>query len=313
VSTTEQTTPRSSTSAARPDPRVAVVVITHNRAETLGRTLARLRELPERPHVVVADNASSDGTAELLAARFPDVELLALERNLGAVARNRAVERLDTPYVAFCDDDTWWEPGSLRAAADALDRHPSLAVVNARIVVVRTGATDPICEEMAESPVPARDGQPGHPLLSFLGGAVVVRRSAFLAAGGFSSRLHLGGEEELLATDLATAGWTMSYLPHLTVHHDAAAREGHARRRVGIRNTLWFGWLRRPAFAALRRTVRLARTVPRDRVSLGGFLDALRGLPWVLRERRPVPPRVEADLRLLEPQQASSRARRYVS
>jgi hypothetical protein len=52
--------------------------------------------------------------------------------------------------------------------------------------------------------------------------------------------------------------------------------------------------------------------VPRDRTSAEAVLHALRGLPWVLRERRVVPPRVEANLRLLEAPQRNSNARRYV-
>ena len=82
---------------------------------------------------------------------------------------------------------------------------------------------------------------------------------------------------------------------------------------VGIRNTLWFTWLRRPAGAALRRTVQLAGTVPRDAVSARAFAAALAGLPWVLRERRPVPPPVESAIRLLDAPRRASSARRYVS
>ena len=82
---------------------------------------------------------------------------------------------------------------------------------------------------------------------------------------------------------------------------------------VGLRNTLWFTWLRRPLWPALRRTLHLARTVPRDRVSALAALDALRGLPWVVAERRPLPPSVEARMRALEPSQSASTARRYVS
>ena len=59
--------------------------------------------------------------------------------------------------------------------------------------------------------------------------------------------------------------------------------------------------------------MRLASSVPHDRVSLAGFLDAARGIPWVAVERRVVPPEVEAGYRLLEESQQHSRARRYVS
>lgn len=168
--------------------------------------------------------------------------------------------------------------------------------------------------ELRDSPVPGPGWLPGPALGSFLAGASVLRREAFLECGGFSRRLWLGGEEELLAVDLATAGWELCYLEELTVHHQASERrDAHGRRRVGLRNTLWFTWLRRPLRAALRRTAHLARTVPRDRVSALAALDALRGLPWVLAERRCVPPRVEARLASLEASQENSRARRYVS
>jgi len=299
---------------AEPDPRVAVVVITHQRREELLTAVARLLDLPERPHVVVVDNGSTDGTADAVRERFPDVELIASAENLGAVGRNVGVARLDTPYVAFCDDDTWWEPGSLRTAADALDAHPRLAVVTARILVEPGGREDPVVPELRDSPVRGADWLPGPALGSFLAGASVLRREAFRQVGGFSERLWLGGEEELMAGDLAAAGWELCYLPELTVHHQASrARDPHRRRRDGIRNTVWTTWLRRPLRPALRRTLHLLRTVPRDRVTALALADALRGLSWVLRERRVLPPHAEARFAALEQAQRRSTARRYVS
>jgi GT2 family glycosyltransferase len=297
-----------------PDPRVAVVVITHQRREELLATLARLARLPERPRVVVVDNGSTDGTAAAVRERFPHMEVIPCRENLGAVGRNLGVARLDMPYVAFCDDDIWWEPGSLRTAADVLDAHPGLAVVTARILVEPAGTEDPIVPELRDSPICGADWLPGPALGSFLAGASVLRREAFLAVGGFSERLWLGGEEELMAADLAASGWELCYLPALTVHHEASrTRDPHRRRRDGIRNTLWTTWLRRPLGPALRRTLGLLRTVPRDRVTARGLLEAIGGLPWVVRERRVLPPHVEARFAALEETQRRSSARRYVS
>jgi GT2 family glycosyltransferase len=295
------------------EPRVGVVVITWQRREEALAAVGRLCALPERPPVVLVDNGSTDGTAAAVRARFPDVEVVALPENVGAVGRNVGVDRLRTPYVAFCDDDTWWEPGSLRRAADVLDTYPRLAVANARIVVEPGGADDPIVAELRDSPVPGPDWLPGPALGSFLAGASVVRRSAFVAAGGFSSRLWLGGEEELLATDLLSAGWELCYLEDLVVHHQASKlRDARLRRRVGLRNTLWFTWLRRPFAPAMRRTLFLARTVPRDRTSALGAWDAARGLPWLIANRRPRPATVEARLSGLDATQRASTARKYV-
>src|SRR3954454_18078448 len=298
----------------RPDPRVAVVVITHQRRDELLLAVDRLLALPEQPHVVVVDNGSTDGTASAVRERFPQVELVASPENLGAVGRNVGVARVDTPYVAFCDDDTWWDPGALRTAPDVLAAPPRLAVVTARILVEPGGREDPIVPELRDSPVRGADWLPGPALGSFLAGASVLRRQAFDEVGGFCERLWLGGEEELMAGDLAAAGWELCYLPELTVHHQASkARSPHRRRRDGIRNTLWTTWLRRPLVPALRRTLHLLRTVPRDRVTARGLLAAVRGLPWVLRERRALPPHAEARFSAREDAQRSSTARRYVS
>jgi GT2 family glycosyltransferase len=299
---------------ARPDQRLTVVVITHNRRAELLRTLGLLRGLPERPPVIVVDNGSADGTAEAVRAGCPEVRLLTPGANLGAAGRNLAVAEVRTPYAAFCDDDTWWEPRSLARAADLLDAHPRLASVTGRIVVEPAGVDDPICAELRDSPVRGPAWLPGPALMSILAGASVVRVAAFREVGGFSRRLWLGGEEELFAADLAALGWWMVYAEDVVVHHQASVlRDPHLRRRHGIRNTLWFTWLRRSPTAALRRTAELARTVPRDRHSLLAFGEALRGLPWIFRERRPLPPAVERQLRRLEEPQRRSAARRYVS
>ncbi|HEY0717939.1 MAG TPA: glycosyltransferase [Streptosporangiaceae bacterium] len=292
---------------------MTVVVITRNRRAELLRTLAKLAGLPERPAVIVVDNGSDDGTAAQVRWEHPGVELIAARGNLGAVGRNLAVRRVTTPYVAFCDDDTWWEPGALTLAAGALDAHPDVASVTARIVVEPDGTDDPITPELAGSPLPGRPGLPGPVLLSIMAGASVLRAQPFREAGGFSPRLWLGGEEELLCADLISRGHYLCYLPAAIVHHQASTlRDPAGRRLLGIRNTLWFTWLRRPAGPALRRTIELAATVPRDRISAAAFVAAARGLPWVLRERRPAPPMVEAWIQLLDEPRRASPARRYV-
>jgi GT2 family glycosyltransferase len=289
-----------------------VVVITHDRRAELLHTLGRLRDLPERPTVIVVDNGSADGTADAVAEDFPEVLLLTPGSNLGAVGRNLGVAHARTPYVAFCDDDTWWEPGSLAGAARLLDAHPRLAAVNARIVVEPSGAEDPVVAELRDSPLPRPPWLPGPALGSFLAGATVVRRAAFEEAGGFHPRLWFNGEEELLATDLLSAGWWIAYAESLTVHHAASERrDPTGRRTLGLRNTLWFTWLRRPLRPALARTAHLLRTVPRDAASARAVLLALGGLPWVLAERRPVTPAVEAGIAALEAARRGSPARRY--
>jgi glycosyltransferase involved in cell wall biosynthesis len=280
--------------------RVSVVMITHNRRDEALRTLEAMTSLPDAAPIVVADNASTDGTADAVADLFPNVSLLRCDRNLGALARNLAVRQIQTPYVAFCDDDTRWQPGALTRAVELLDTYPGLASVTGRCLVEPDLREDPITPELRDSPVRGPDWLPGPALLGVL-------------AGGFSPRMWLGGEEELLALDLAAHGWWMCWDPDIVIHHaPSQARDARRRRQLGIRNTLWTMWLRRPVRSAARRTVDVLRSAPRDLATVAAVAEALRGLPWVLAERRVVPPSVEEGLRSLEESQRHSTARRYV-
>jgi GT2 family glycosyltransferase len=275
-------------------PRVSVVVLTHNRAPELARTLAHTLALPERPPVIVVDNGSGDGTAAMVAARFPEVRLIRLRENFGAAARNVGARSAATRYVAFCDDDTAWAPGSLALAEALLDDHPRVAALSARVLVGAERREDPACAAMAASPLPSWD-LPGRAVVGFLAGASVFRRDAFLDAGGYEPRFFIGGEEALLAYDLLARGWRIVYSDRLTVHHHPSSyRDAGARRRLLLRNALWVAWLRRPFPSALARTLRVLWAGLPDRAAIAGCVDALRGLPWVLRNRRVIPPHVEA-------------------
>ncbi|MGI8595968.1 MAG: glycosyltransferase family 2 protein [Thermoleophilaceae bacterium] len=278
----------------------AVVIATRNRPLELAATVGRLRDLPERPSVVVVDNASDAGS---VAPAFddPEVEVVRLSRNLGGAARTVGARRIASPYVAFSDDDSWWAPGALGKAADILDAHPSLGLVAARVLVGPRESEDPVCEAMRSSPLPPRSYLPGPPVLGFVACGAVVRRSAFLEVGGFHPHFGIGGEEELLALDLAATGWELAYVDHIVAHHHPSpSRDPAARRRGQIRNALWSAWLRRPVGAAARATVRLVAGHPRRREAAGALRDALRGVRWVARERQAVPPAVERAVRMLE-------------
>jgi GT2 family glycosyltransferase len=286
--------------------QVTVVVATRNRRPGLCRTLAHLAGLPEQPPIVVVDNGSDDGTAAAVRDQFPRVELIALPRNLGAHARNHGVRRARTRYVALSDDDSWWEPGALTRAVKVLDAYPEVGLIAGATLVGEQDSPDPLNSVLAASPLP-RGELPGPRLLGFLGCAAVARRDAFLAAGGYSRLLRIGGEEELLAYDLAAAGWPIVYQPDVVVHHwPSAARDARRRRVQELRNHALIGWLRRPLAHAWGETARLAAAAHRDRdpVTARALAETLSQLPRALLLRRALPPGVEADIRLLEQSRA---------
>ena len=274
--------------------KVTIVIATRDRAPELRRSLPR-HAVHQAP-VIVVDNASSDDTAAVAGAAGASV--IRLPRNIGAAARNVGAEAADTPYVAFADDDSWWAPGALDTAAEILDAHPRAALLAARVLVGDQERVDPVSQQMERSPLDAPDGLPGRAILGFLACSIVLRRAAFLDAGGFSAALHFGGEEDLLALDLAAAGWGLAYVPGLVVHHHPSelVRDPAGRRRREARNRLLTAWLRRP----LPVLVRTALASLGSAEARSGLLDAVRSLPGLVRARRPLPPEVEAARKRLD-------------
>ncbi|MBJ7601515.1 MAG: glycosyl transferase [Candidatus Nephthysia bennettiae] len=280
--------------------RVAIVIVTRDRCQTLLKSLDHLAALGEGHRVVVVDNGSTDGTLGMVSRRHPQVLLLPLEHNLGSAARTAGAAAVEEPYVALCDDDSWWAPGSLARAERVLDDHPALGLIAGRVLIGDAEREDPTCRLMSGSPLPRHPGQAGAPVLGFLACAAVFRRSAYLEAGGFHPNFGVGGEETLLSVDLASTGWQLAYVPEVVAHHHPPPRpDSAARRRRQARNSLWLTWLRRPLPGALRQTAGLIHSAFKDPAVARGLADAVAGGSWVFRERRPVGHDLERGLRAL--------------
>jgi GT2 family glycosyltransferase len=273
---------------------VTVVVASRNRRDDLLASLPR-HEAP----VVLVDNASTDDTVAAVREAHPEVTVLTLDRNVGARARTVGVERAGTPFVAFADDDSWWAPGDLARAVDLLRAHPRCALVNARILVGPEERLDPVCTEMAASPLPAPVELPGPAVLGFVACAAIVRTEAFAEVGGFDTVVRFPGEEERVALDLAAAGWGMAYVDDLVVHHHPSPRRhSPEERRAAIwRSRLLTAVLRLP----LREVAALCAGALRDgKAGRAGLLHGLRDVPAALRGRRTIPAWLQEQRRLLE-------------
>jgi GT2 family glycosyltransferase len=158
---------------------------------------------------------------------------------------------------------------------------------------------DPICRDMATSPLGTAEDLPGPSVLGFLACGAVVRAEAYLAAGGFDEVIFFMGEEERLALDLETLGWGLAYVDAVVAHHyPSPSRDPEAQRARALRNRLLTTVLRRPWPVVLRTALEELRGGPAGRLAVR---DAARVLPAALRERRPLPAEVELRRRLLGP------------
>jgi GT2 family glycosyltransferase len=115
----------------KPAPRVSVAVVSHNRVELLRRCLASLEQAQGREtfQVVVVDNGSRDGSAEL-EREFPALQWIRLPKNFGMTkAWNLGWRAADAEYVLFLHSDTEVEPGAILKLADALDANEDAVAV----------------------------------------------------------------------------------------------------------------------------------------------------------------------------------------
>src|SRR3954451_13295931 len=93
-------------------PRVTLAILAYNRRDAVCDTLRKMLEdldYPGELEPIVVDNASTDGTHELIAKEFPDVDVIRTERNLGASAWNRALAAGTGDWFLILDDDCYLE------------------------------------------------------------------------------------------------------------------------------------------------------------------------------------------------------------
>ena len=194
--------------------QATVVIPTLNGAALLTETLEALAAQTVEHAVVVVDNASTDGTAELLAERFPRVRVVRLDENAGfGRAVNRGVELADTEVVVLVNNDVVCEPEFLeRLLAPLADERVSMAAG----VLLQHERPDLVDSAGIELDVTLRSWDVGwnRPLgdlpasepVGPCGGAAAYRTEAFRAVGGFDETFFAYWEDVDLALRLRLAG-----------------------------------------------------------------------------------------------------------
>ncbi len=116
---------------------LSVVIVGWNAKHYLELCLTSLYEAPPRRsmEVLVVDNASSDGSSEMIKTQFPQVKLIRREENLGfAKGNNVAIRQCQGRYIALVNPDVIVFPGCLDALADFLDQNPKVGNVGPRVL-----------------------------------------------------------------------------------------------------------------------------------------------------------------------------------
>jgi hypothetical protein len=292
-----------------PGPRVSVVVLSWNTRALLAACLVSLRDAPDAAtrQVIVVDNASADGSADMVARDFPEATLLRQPSNLGYTAGNNAGAACATGELLFLlNSDTELRPGALDALVAFLDGHPGHGACAPRLDRP-DGTPQPSCktfptlrtavfyDTVFDRWFPGNRVLPHYEMREFdhastrdveqpPGAALLVRRALFERLGGLDERMWLFYSDVDFCRRLHAAGHRIAYVAEARILH----HEGQSTRQYPEFGAAWhtdrlryyraaFGW-RGALVAKLMSTVRgweEARTLRR-----GGAPAEARAAVW---------------------------------
>jgi len=272
-------------------PAVTVVFLAFNRRDelraNLTRTIEDLDYEPDRLDVVVVDNASEDGTAEMLATEFPDVRVVRRSRNSGVSGWNDGFAIATGDFVLALDDDCHLPPHGLRIAVEEACRSQADLVSFA----VRSS------EESHRFDL--HEYITG--MLAFWGCAVLIRGEVLERTGGYDPEIFVWGNEVEFMIRFFDGGYRHLHLPEVVAVH--AKRSGRwpgppapfpeASYRANKRNFAYTAARHlRPRDAVGTLVALLVDSVVDghrlDRVAYRGIPDAIRGFRHGLKHRQPV-------------------------
>lgn len=218
--------------------RVAVVILNWNGRNHLERFLESVvRYSADDAEVVVADNGSTDDSLVWLRIHYPDVRVVALDRNYGfAGGYNRALQLTDNEYVVLLNSDVEVTEGWLQLLVEVLDSNADVGVVAPKLrsyakrsefeyAGASGGFIDylgyPFCRGRILSTVEEDRGQydDSREVFWASGAAMCCRREVFLALGGFDEDYFAHMEEIDLQWRMQLAGWRIMVEPRSVVYH----------------------------------------------------------------------------------------------
>jgi len=196
----------------------SVIVCTRNGGARIASCLSAIARMDGKPfETIVVDDGSTDGTAELVAGKFPDVRLISIPPSGLSAARNIGADAATGEILAFTDDDC--EPD--REWLVRLDR----AFRDPEISVAGGPNLPPPARNEREAVIRAAPGAPSHVLLDdtraehLPGCNIAVRRAAFAAVGGFDPVFRTAGDDVDFCWRLSDAGHRLGFVPGAFVWH----------------------------------------------------------------------------------------------
>ncbi len=216
---------------------IAVIIVNWNGKKFIEECLNGLEEQTFKDFsIIVVDNASTDGSLQLVKKKYPEVKTVALSENLGfAVANNLAIESVKTEYVALLNNDAIPHPGWLENLVKALEKHPEAGFAASKMLFYdRPDIIDRAGDIYTTAATALLNGR-GEPSKNFnkpawvfgaCAGAAIYRKRMLDDIGLFDEDFFLVYEDVDLSFRAQLRGYKCLYVPDAVVYHQAGSSIG---------------------------------------------------------------------------------------
>ncbi|MES0335937.1 MAG: glycosyltransferase family 2 protein [Candidatus Magnetobacterium sp. LHC-1] len=288
------------------EPVVSVVMLCYNRREDTREGLAHLTtQSYKNLDIVVVDNCSSDGTAEMVQQEYPGVTLIRMPKNVGVGAYNEGFRAGRGDYVIIIDDDSFPSEGSIKRMVEKFQGDPTLGIV---AFDVRDYAQyNNVCPEdtTTTAAMPA-SGNVGAYIMSFNGAGAGVRKEILDKLGGYPDEFFLYANELDLAFRVWDNGYRIESFPDVVAYHKTSAVNRLSERApfYYTRNTFWLTWKHYPFDMMLKANVVLIYHVfyhtmeQSTTVYFRALADAISRFRKIRKKRKPVKREIASKIRV---------------
>lgn len=281
-------------------PLVSIVIVTWNRRDDILETIQSVHaQSYQNYEIIVVDNASTDGTVEVLQELYPNVKVIALSENLGASGgRNPGIAAAKGEIIFLLDSDASLGHDTLEHVVAKFQAEPHVGAIYCKIVNASTQELDNNGGGWSFTEKAKAKQEVEFLSYSFSEGGSAIRKKVFDQVGVFWDLLFFGNEGEELSLRIWNAGYKVLYYPTALVYHRVSPHKRTERGKrlyFNLRNMLYIFFVRYPwwmvaIFAPLKIGASIVQGARRgcSQQVLWALRDVIRQIPFLLQQRQPI-------------------------
>ena len=231
--------------------KISIIILNWNTRDLLAQCIDTIEQHKAtlQLEIIVVDNASTDGSQTMLQEKYPQIQLIPNQHNVGfAKGNNRAMQVAQGDYFLLWNSDAFATPGAIQSLVELAEKEPKAAIVGAQLrnadnsfqashspfpnqlqeFLILTGLGRAVFGRAYPSRGP--DEEKGPQIVDYVEGAcLLVRRQAFQEVGGLDEGYFMYAEEVDWCYSMIKHGWQVWYQPHAKVIHLGGASSAGRR------------------------------------------------------------------------------------